>query len=593
MLKDRIVNTCLGSVKVRILVTKGCPQGGILPPLIYCMVKDSLLNLLNDNGYFAQGFADDLALLIIGKFISVLCSLMQSALELVEQWCSANEQIANPDKTKLILFTKKRLVNGFSPPKFFGKEIHLSGWVKYLGLIIDSMLKWELHLKTMIQKAITGLWQCRRTIGLNWGLKPKVVLWIYTAIIRPRMAYASLIWWKKCQIGTVQAKLAKVQRLALIGVTGAMKSTPSAGIEAMLCLEPLHLFIEVSARCTFLRLSHSNYIEKVNYGHSSLWNQMTKEIPELEMPVDKIAPTYKFDRRFRIIIPSRTDWMNNAVTTPPNSYTFFTDGSRCNELSGAGIHLPQLNCNLSLSLGKYATVSQSEIVGLSNCDLIELSLNNDQKPVFIFSDSQSSLKALGRYKFVSALLVDCFNVLQQIASIRPVTVLWVPGHTGITGNEKADDLARSGSKETFIGPEPCIPVSTSIQFHMIKNWKKERFMNHWQSLNTARQARISITPNLNNAKYYLSLSRHNLKRLTEVLTGHNKLNKHLHTMGLTASPNCNECDDPETSEHFLCKCPAYIMQRAKILGAYILPYRSIHSLAPSAILKFMNDTKRI
>ena len=80
---------------------------------------------------------------------------------------------------------------------------------------------------------------------------------------------------------------------------------------------------------------------------------------------------------------------------------------------------------------------------------------------------------------------------------------------------------------------------------------------------------------------------------TEVLTGHNKLNKHLHTMGVTASPNCNECDDPETSEHFLCKCPAYIMQRAIILGAYILPYRSIQSLAPSAILKFMNDTKRI
>lgn len=42
----------------------------------------------------------------------------------------------------------------------------------------------------------------------------------------------------------MQAKLAKIQRLALIGATGAMKSTPSADIEAMLCLEPLHLFIE-------------------------------------------------------------------------------------------------------------------------------------------------------------------------------------------------------------------------------------------------------------------------------------------------------------------------------------------------------------
>lgn len=42
-----------------------------------------------------------LLILIIGKFVSVLSALMQSAFKLVEQWC--NEQKAIPDKTKLIL----------------------------------------------------------------------------------------------------------------------------------------------------------------------------------------------------------------------------------------------------------------------------------------------------------------------------------------------------------------------------------------------------------------------------------------------------------------------------------------------------------
>ncbi len=69
--------------------------------------------------------------------------------------------------------------------------------------------------------------------------------------------------------------------------------------------------------------------------------------------------------------------------------------------------------------------------------------------------------------------------------------------------EKVDNLARSGSNETFIDPEPSIPVSIS------KKWEKK---------NTARQTRNSVTPSI-----YLSLiSRHNLKRLTEVLTCHNK-----------------------------------------------------------------------
>lgn len=261
--------------------------------------------------------------------------------------------------------------------------------------------------------------------------------------------------------------------------------------------------------------------------------------------------------------------------------------------SGAGIYSPQLNMNLSVPLGKIATISQSEIIGILNCDLGYGSINPDHNPIFIFSDSQSSLKALGRFKFTSALTVDCYNSLQRLAAHHSVTVCWVPGHAGIEGNEKADELARNGSGSPFIGPEPCVPIAPSTQHLTMKRWKANCFEKHWQSLSTARQARQSILINKNNARYYLSLTRSNLKRLTEILTGHNRLNKHYHTIGLSDSPNCNNCGDLETSEHFLCKCPAYIMQRARFLGRYILPYNHIRNLPPVAILHFINSTKRI
>ena len=80
--KDRVVNSYLVSAKVTVNVNKGNPQQGILPPLLYCLLKDTLLSLLKDHGYYSQGFADDLSILLIDICLPTLSSLMQSALSL-------------------------------------------------------------------------------------------------------------------------------------------------------------------------------------------------------------------------------------------------------------------------------------------------------------------------------------------------------------------------------------------------------------------------------------------------------------------------------------------------------------------------------
>ena len=43
MLSSRVISAKLGSVRIVVLTSKGCPQGGVLPPLLYFIVKDSLL----------------------------------------------------------------------------------------------------------------------------------------------------------------------------------------------------------------------------------------------------------------------------------------------------------------------------------------------------------------------------------------------------------------------------------------------------------------------------------------------------------------------------------------------------------------------
>jgi len=58
----------LGGFSRSIAVFRGCPQGGVLSPLLWCLVVDGLLARLNEGGVYAQGYADDICLLAVGKF---------------------------------------------------------------------------------------------------------------------------------------------------------------------------------------------------------------------------------------------------------------------------------------------------------------------------------------------------------------------------------------------------------------------------------------------------------------------------------------------------------------------------------------------
>jgi RNA-directed DNA polymerase len=44
---------------MEVKVTRGCPQGGVLSPLLWSLVVDDLLVKLNSRGYYAQAYADD------------------------------------------------------------------------------------------------------------------------------------------------------------------------------------------------------------------------------------------------------------------------------------------------------------------------------------------------------------------------------------------------------------------------------------------------------------------------------------------------------------------------------------------------------
>jgi hypothetical protein len=73
-----------------------------------------------------------------------------------------------------------------------------------------------MQLDKVINKAYRAFWICEGTFGKTRGLKPKVIYWIYTAVVRPIVTYAATVWWPRVKFKTSQAELSKLQRVACL-----------------------------------------------------------------------------------------------------------------------------------------------------------------------------------------------------------------------------------------------------------------------------------------------------------------------------------------------------------------------------------------
>jgi hypothetical protein len=77
-LEGRVAVATLNEFSMKLAISRGCPQGGVLSPLLWCLVVDDLLARLSGNGVFIQGYADEICLLVGGKFPNSVSGLMPS-----------------------------------------------------------------------------------------------------------------------------------------------------------------------------------------------------------------------------------------------------------------------------------------------------------------------------------------------------------------------------------------------------------------------------------------------------------------------------------------------------------------------------------
>jgi ribonuclease HI len=70
---------------------------------------------------------------------------------------------------------------------------------------------------------------------------------------------------------------------------------------------------------------------------------------------------------------------------------------------------------LSFSLGQHTTVFQAEVCAIKACIDENLDKGHRNRNIYILSDSQAAIKALGKYQITSKLVWDCNQSLIQLA----------------------------------------------------------------------------------------------------------------------------------------------------------------------------------
>ena len=168
----------------------------------------------------------------------------------------------------------------------------------------------------------------------------------------------------------------------------------------------------------------------------------------------------------------------------------------------------------------------------------------------IFCDSTSALQALNVFNTNNPLALKAQEWL-YILGLKGITVkfCWVPAHVNISGNEKADKLAKSAAVELL--PRSC-PIPSQDFSCGIKTGIRKLWQEIWESVapNKMREITSKTLP-----WKYDDMPRKWERVLCRLRVGHTHLT-HGFLMSGEIQPVCEDCLVPLTVRHLLVECPS-------------------------------------
>ena len=600
-LSNRTIQTKLNdALSSKEVLEEGLPQGSCLSCTLFLVYIKDLEEVLD---IVIALYADDLVLWVTRSDIFDAASYMRTELRKLEKYCVKWKLKISEPKTVYTIFTKSSKIE--KEPiklKINNKEIEKDQNPIYLGMQLDRQLTLKNHVENLRAKATRRLRLVKKLSSTDWGSDKRTLRGLYLGYVRSALEYGAALM-TTCSRAN-QTSLDKIQNNALRLINGGMRSAPTAACEIHANIEPLGKRREKAALELYEktmrtscdnpnrilvenwqptnRLQQKSVLHKVwelkEKHHLPDQRKVTSAVLE-DMPpnINLNPPEIRLTIKGNVSKKDDPTEILRAALETIDSYSdtwihVYTDGSAFRGTSKAGygvlIHYPDGSSGkFSGACGEHASNYIAEIAAIeTSLHYIKTYFQTfpaRKQNIVIFTDSKSALDGLDNdptnNEEFRKILLETHELIETYGV--EITMQWIPGHSDIPGNDIADTLAKTGSRQE----QPPTKTTYETVKQIIRSNFKEEWLNEWAMGTTGRVLfQHMTTPNINDNLD--KLSRKDQATIFRLRTQHIPLNSHLNRIGAIAEKECPLCNHAdETVEHHLFNCTKLSDLRKKLL----------------------------
>ena len=98
-------------------------------------------------------FADDAGQWAVSKNIDLAAEYLQKDLDKLARWCAKWRIKLNPEKTKVIIFSKSRFATRAEPAlSLYGDFFSYYPHIKFLGITFDNRMTFTRHFEEILER---------------------------------------------------------------------------------------------------------------------------------------------------------------------------------------------------------------------------------------------------------------------------------------------------------------------------------------------------------------------------------------------------------------------------------------------------------